>query len=322
MRKLYNEFFYIPKQGKIREKVMIVRVAVSAVLMIICLASMSITAYAYFSNNVTSGSNIIKAANFEVKVSITTTGTDGNAVAVNEIQINENDNKTHTFNLEKDKTYEVTLTHVGTASTGFVIVSSTDCQEVYHTQQLGNVEGGRTEVIIFDLSVTADTTVFFVSHWGTSSYYPDYMDKGNEEKLYITNANINNNAVVMKIIDATSSISESDDDKETTSSETTTTTTEPAEVIHTVAAGENLKQIAEQYNTTVERIVAYNQITDSDTIQVEQKLKIPPKDWEVPPEKPKPEEPESEELESETEESETAESEVPETEESATKPSE
>ena len=32
MRKLYNEFFYIPKYGKIREKVMLARVAMTVVM--------------------------------------------------------------------------------------------------------------------------------------------------------------------------------------------------------------------------------------------------------------------------------------------------
>jgi len=73
VRKLYNEFFYIPKHGKVREKVMLARMASMIAIVIMCLAAMSITAYAYFSYNITSGSNIIKAANFEANVSITIT---------------------------------------------------------------------------------------------------------------------------------------------------------------------------------------------------------------------------------------------------------
>ena len=70
MRKFYNEFFYIPKHGKIREKVMLTRIAMTVTIVIMCLAAMSITAYAYFSYNITSASNKIQAANFETNVNI------------------------------------------------------------------------------------------------------------------------------------------------------------------------------------------------------------------------------------------------------------
>lgn len=79
MKELYNEFFHIPKHGKVREKVMLMRTAITVVIMIVCLAAMSITAYAYFSYNVTSGSNTIKAANFDALITIT----DENNISVN-----------------------------------------------------------------------------------------------------------------------------------------------------------------------------------------------------------------------------------------------
>lgn len=73
MRKLYNEFFYIPKHGKVREKVMLTRIAMTVTIVIMCLAAMSITAYAYFSYNITSASNTIQAANFEAQITVTST---------------------------------------------------------------------------------------------------------------------------------------------------------------------------------------------------------------------------------------------------------
>ena len=70
MRKLYNEYFHIPKEGKIGDKVMLVRVAVTAVCMVFYLAVMGITAYAYFSYNVTSSFNSIQTGKFDATVSI------------------------------------------------------------------------------------------------------------------------------------------------------------------------------------------------------------------------------------------------------------
>ena len=44
MRKLYAEYFHIPKQGKINEKVMLMRVTFMVSVVIMCLAAMSFTA--------------------------------------------------------------------------------------------------------------------------------------------------------------------------------------------------------------------------------------------------------------------------------------
>lgn len=70
MIKFHNELFYIPKHAKISDKAMLIRAAVTVVIMVVCLAAMSITAYAYFSCSVTSGSNIIKSANFDATISV------------------------------------------------------------------------------------------------------------------------------------------------------------------------------------------------------------------------------------------------------------
>lgn len=193
MKELYNEFFYIPKHGKIREKVMLARVAAIIAIMIMCLAAMSLTAYAYFSYNVTSGSNIIKAANFETEVSIQITDADGKAVENNNITPITSDHKNFRIEgLEVGKWYNITIkpTDRSTAQTGFIIVSvDKGCNVTYHTQQLGvdeNVEGGKTPEIRFKLMITDATNVILESHWGTSSHYDAYKNKGNNEELYIT----------------------------------------------------------------------------------------------------------------------------------------
>ena len=93
MRELYNEFFYIPKHGKIREKVMLTRIVSTIAIVIMCLAAMSITAYAYFSYNITSGSNTIKAASFYTDVTVQITDADGNAVENSKITPITSDNK-------------------------------------------------------------------------------------------------------------------------------------------------------------------------------------------------------------------------------------
>ncbi len=46
MNRLYRDFLYVPKHGRIREKVMLTRTVLTVVFMIVCLASLSLTAYA------------------------------------------------------------------------------------------------------------------------------------------------------------------------------------------------------------------------------------------------------------------------------------
>lgn len=232
MRKIYNEFFYISKHGKIREKVMLARVATTAIIMIVCLAAMSFTAYAYFSYNVTSGSNIIQAANFEADVSIKIADANGEAVTVNKI-----DSKTHTSVLEAKKTYYVTLVENknSTATTGFCIITAEGCADIYHTQQLGvdaAAEGGKTETITFNINVSAKTTVTFLSHWGTSSSY--VKDEENRQYITITNENVGEKAVNMLINGVAESSDDTEQEEENVSTETavsteTTTSTESVE---------------------------------------------------------------------------------------------
>ena len=110
MRKLYNEFFYIPKYGKIREKVMLARVSMTAVIMAVCLVAMSITAYAYFSYNVTSGSNAIKAASFYTDVTVQITDEDGIAVENSNITpITSDHKKFRVEGLEVGRWYQFTI---------------------------------------------------------------------------------------------------------------------------------------------------------------------------------------------------------------------
>ena len=183
MRELYNEFFYIPKHGKIREKVMLTRIVSTIAIVIMCLAAMSITAYAYFSYNITSGSNTIKAASFYTDVTVQITDANGN-----EVEVITSDYVSHLAKgLEANKTYFVTLKHTerSTSQTGFVIVTATGCDAKYHTQQLGRDGDGKTLTITFTITPGATTDVTFYSHWGTSSYYGYAGDPDNNIEEYI-----------------------------------------------------------------------------------------------------------------------------------------
>lgn len=183
MRKLYNEFFYIPKHGKVREKVMLTRIAMTVTIVIMCLAAMSITAYAYFSHNVTSGSNIIKAANFDANVSITIKDSSNDPVTVTK------DGKVQTANLDAGK-YTIELTKgTSTADTGFCVISIGD--KTYYTDQIGvDVKKDLTDATVkFDLWLSSPTKLEVLSHWGTSVYY-GYGDDGRTEIFIVSDATV------------------------------------------------------------------------------------------------------------------------------------
>ena len=56
------------------------------------------------------------------------------------------------------------------------------------------------------------------------------------------------------------------------------------ENIHVVQSGDSLWKIAQQYDTTVEKLTAYNDIDKDALLQIGQEVKIPPADYEIPEE--------------------------------------
>ena len=145
MKQFYKEFFQIPEDGKIRDKVMLMRVCLAIVVVVGCLVAMSFSAYAYFCYNLTSGTSTIKAAEFFVDVTVT------DANNLEQPVLRETDLKKG-VQLAAGETYTVTLKKSGTASTGFCVVTAADCEKTYHTQQLG-VDGEKTrQSITFTLS--------------------------------------------------------------------------------------------------------------------------------------------------------------------------
>ena len=312
MKSFYDEYFRIPKEGdgKITDKVMLVKVAQIVVTMIVCLIAMSLSAYAYFSHNVTSGVNIIQSADFGLNVSVkdsTNTevpiGSDGLYVLGN-------------------GTYTVTLEKKGTASTGFgvivVKVGETTTEHKYHTQQLNAANSTMT----FTLTLSGFTdsepaNVKITPHWGTSSYY-SYENK--DENPYYIQAG--ETATVTPTVSASIEEEESSNGEEGTtppdeeagttppdegtgnvpSDETVdegtgTDSTDslsvqssqiesatPTEVVHIVTSDDTLTSISKKYGVSIERIVIYNNIPDRNVIETGQRIVIPPDDWEIPTE--------------------------------------
>jgi len=184
VKKLFEAFFAIPEDGKVPEKVMLTRAALSVIVIVVCLAAMGITAYAYFSHSLISGQNTIQAAGFIVNVTIQ--NTDPNQEPV---QIEKTDRKGQVATLLAGNTYSVTIERTGNASTGYCkIFVAGDDEPVYHTQQLSadvSTDASKKSAITFTLTVAEMTKISFYANWGTSSYYAAYVEDGENGALYI-----------------------------------------------------------------------------------------------------------------------------------------
>ena len=183
MKSIYKKYFYVPSNGKVREKVLLARVAVTIGIILVCLAAMSYTAYAYFTCNVSSSGNIIRSANFEVETVIKS-GTE-------EITVTKTGILTSEATLEKGKEYTVTLKMAGTASTGFCEVTAEGNNVKYTTTQLIAYEQKDTEELTFKLTVSNNTKIKITSNIGTSVKYVDYTANAtNTEDFIIENETV------------------------------------------------------------------------------------------------------------------------------------
>lgn len=237
MKKLYTRFFHIPKHEKIGEKVMLTRVATTIATIVGCLIAMSLTAYAYFSCDVSSVLNVIQAANFDAQIAIT----DENNTLV---EPSAQEGKISTFIFTVPGTYTVTLGKgTSSAQTGFCVLYIGE--DTYHTQQIGVDIGANNqnrESVSFTLQVKGPETVKIESHWGTSSHY-DYT----ENECYIVDSR-----PLKVIVVGTATDNVTDMDEVTT---TTTTTTETTTIPET--------SVAETTETTTVETTSFPQTTNA-----------------------------------------------------------
>ena len=263
---LCRNLFYKPKYANAADSMILNRLCSTVAIIVLCLAAISLSAYAYFSYSVTSGINTIQASSFSTTITIT--GSDG-AITQGNIQ-------THSF---QPGQYTITIARDSSANgTGYCIIRAENA--TYYTQQLGKdlnaPEQERTE-ISFVLDIKSTVTISFESHWGTTAYY----HSENTEAPYIKDLD----PLMVVTINGTPSISEGTQ-LETVPEETTppTESTEPTEFAHIVADGESLYTIASQYGLSYQQLAAYNQLENPRLIQPGQKIFIPPLDWEAPTE--------------------------------------
>ena len=269
MIKLCKNLFYKPKYGSDADSIMLKRLFHTVATVLMCLAAISFSAYAFFSSSVASGSNTIKSSRFSASVKIEK---DQEIVAEGNIQ---------SYRFETPGKYTVTITaDDSTTGTGYCIVDVNGTK--YYTQQLGkdiNAPNQERKEVSFQLDVKAAATVIFELRWGTNSQYnsvaeSEFYIKNDPQKTVVINA-------TQSIADNTGETESEEDETESTTVETTVPTTNAVETVHIVQEGESLALIAKKYDTTTSELAAYNDVDDPRIIQLGQKIRIPPADWEM-----------------------------------------
>lgn len=177
MKKLFREFFYVPKHGngKVREKVVLARIAVYITIILVCMAAMSFTAYAYFSASVSSGVNNIQAASYDLDI----VSLDGLVGENNFYTLDNSDGS-------NSKEYKFTLTKsaASTASVGYgkieikTDINTDQTSQLFYTEPIGKFQVNGEPVTDNDRTVTItvpagkSARVWFISEWGTCAKEP------------------------------------------------------------------------------------------------------------------------------------------------------
>ena len=301
MIRLCKSLFYEPKFGSDADSIILMHLFSTVTIVLVCLAAISLSAYAFFSHSVTSGFNTIQASNFSTTVTIK--ASDNTIITQGKIQKN-------TF---APGIYSMTITRdSGANGTGFCMVRIGE-KSTYYTQQLGrdlNAPGQERTQVSFALDVKATTTVAFESRWGTTSYYSSTA----ESEFYIKNSD----PMQVIVIEATQSIADEEAEEEETKQEedslpeetapeesvpeeTTPEETIPEEstpeesipeestaptehevITYIVASGDYLSTISAKYGMHHTRLAAYNGILPPYEIHPGDVIKIPPEDWVEP----------------------------------------
>ena len=286
MIKLCKKAGYKPKYSSDADSMMLKHLASTVTIVLVCLAAISFSAYAFFAHTVTSGTNTIKASTFSTSVTIKKSN--GDIITEGKLQGYNFDPGSYIVTLKADDS---------TTGTGYCVIKVAGTK--YYTQQLGkdmNAPGQKRTQISFALEVETDTTIEIESRWGTSSFY---STEGTNNEFYIKDSE----PMQVITVAATGSTDEETEEEESKQEEATpeetvpeetvpeeivpeetTAPTEPEIVTYTVAPGDTLFEVALSYNISHTKVAAYNNIAPPYDIHPGDVIKIPPEGWVEPTE--------------------------------------
>lgn len=162
-----------PKKEMNADKIFSINLFSCILGIVLCLSSLTAVTWAWFSDGITSGSNMIESASYELSVSIG-----------REQLVSNNHKFTYTASANGE-TVKVTLKATGTASSGYsIMVKSSNETKKYYTQQVRP----NTDGITFTLELSAGETITFEQRWGSYSGVPnDQRDLKDGETYSLNN---------------------------------------------------------------------------------------------------------------------------------------
>lgn len=224
----------------------------SVLSIVICLAMLLGTTFAWFTDSVISADNNLTAANFHITAEVKKDGT--GAILPADTADGE-----YRYTLYESETYLVTLTTSGTANEfgGYCVIKCGDT--IYHSVQMKPDSS-------ITFSVSGSAVLSLIPSWGTyaNSSGEGLVDDGAVIPVSMTT-----------LFTLPSEADSGSEDNDSSESETNNGT-------YIVKSGDTLSRIAAANNTTVKKLQAYNEIENVNNIQIGQELKIPPVNYEIP----------------------------------------
>lgn len=184
MKKLYHEYFHIPENGKISDKVMLGRTVVAALCVILCLCAFSVSTYAYYYMTVVSSGNTVQAATFEVEVTVKDSSSQTVAAPDGVYTLDANSEYTVVVIPRGSAKGFAVVTVASQAGNQALMLASVDEGEgegsgeeqaaipeidisgagTYYTPQL--FEDGQAKAATFTIQTTEAVTMSIEAHWG------------------------------------------------------------------------------------------------------------------------------------------------------------
>jgi len=286
-----------------REKELLARMAGTIVVIVVCLAAMGFSAFAYFSHSISSGMNVIQSAHFDVVVTLVgaedTQNEDGGEAGQAEENSGEPNGadtgavggstsgtsgmvlEGNSLNNCEAKVYTFQIKASGDAQTGYckIVIKKDGAEQVYYTTQLYlNPDGGKgqTSALTIEIDMTNGSgySIEFIPQWGTSSYYA------------IEQAGLlgENDRFTIPFAPAASTDEELEGSNEDVAEDSEGAQTgdgtelEPGvKEYYTVVSGDTLYGIATRYGLTQNELYEFNKskIENQDSLKIGQVLKIP-----------------------------------------------
>lgn len=167
MRKLYDQYFRVSENEKVKEKVLYTRVGVTVLLILLCVVAVDITAYAFFSCSISSRENTIKTASFAATSTLesdvyATYGADETYYIL--------DNSEN----EQERFFVITIakSEDSTATTGYCKIKVITDYNDYAVQEFYTDQIEESCTIMVHVPAGQAAQVAIIPNWGTCAYEP------------------------------------------------------------------------------------------------------------------------------------------------------